>query len=79
MRINSDKINADLWKYIQTRVNELFTKKKYSSKLKQDIQDALSEKVGGTFLWVSLILKDISETTVIFKIRTKLQSLFRSL
>ncbi len=77
--IDSSKINADLWKYIQTRVNELFTKKKYSSKLKQDIQDTLSEKAEKTFLWVSLILKDISETTVIFKVRTKLQSLSSSL
>jgi len=79
IRIDSGKINADLLNYIHTRVNELFTKKKYSSKLKQDIQGILSEKAGGTFLWVSLILKDISETTVIFKVRTKLQSLSLSL
>jgi len=79
VRIDSSKINADLWKYIQTRVNELSTKKKYPSKLKQDIQGTLSEKAGGTFLWVSLILKDISETTVISKVRTKLQSLPSSL
>ncbi len=77
--IDSSKINADLWKYIQTRVNELSTKKKYPSKLKQDIQDVLSKKAGGTFLWVSLVLKDISETTVISKVRTKLQSLPSSL
>ncbi len=77
--IDSDKINTDLLNYIHTRVNELFTKKNYSSKLKQDIQIALSEKVEETFLWVSLILKDISETTVIFKIRTKLSSLSSSL
>ncbi len=79
VRIDSGKINADLWKYIHTRVNELSTKKKYPSKLKQDIQGTLSEKAGGTFLWVSLILKDISETTVISKVRTKLQSLPSSL
>ncbi len=79
VRIDSSKINADLWKYIHTRVNELSTKKKYPSKLKQDIQGTLFEKAGGTFLWVSLILKDISETTVISKVRTKLQSLPSSL
>jgi len=79
IRIDSGRINADLLNYIQTRVNELSTKKKYPSKLKQDIQGALSEKAGGTFLWVSLILKDISETTVISKVRTKLQSLPSSL
>jgi len=48
--IDSDKINTDLLNYIHTRVNELFTKKNYSSKLKQDIQIALSEKVEETFL-----------------------------
>ena len=79
IRIDSDKINADLLNYIQTRVNKLFTKKNYSLKLKQDIQIALSEKVKKTFLWVSLILKDISETKIIFKIRTKLQLLSSSL
>jgi len=79
VRIDSGKINADLWKYIHTRINELSTKKKYPSKLKQDIQGTLSEKAGGTFIWVSLILKDISETTVISKVRTKLQSLPSSL
>jgi len=79
VRIDSGKINDDLRKYIHTRVNELSTKKKYPSKLKQDIQGTLSEKAGGTFLWVSLILKDISETTVISKVRTKLQSLPSSL
>ena len=75
VRIDSGKINGDLLKYIQTRVNELSTKKKYPPKLKQDIQSALSEKAGGTFLWVSLVLKDISETTITSKVRTKLQSL----
>jgi ankyrin repeat protein len=77
--IDSGKINADLLKYIQTRVNELSVKKKYPLKLKKDIQDALSEKAGGTFLWVSLILKDISGTTITSKVRTKLQSLPSSL
>ncbi len=79
IHIDSSKINADLEKYIQTRVNELFTKKKYSSKLKQDIQIALSEKVEKTFLWVSLVLEDISKVTAFFMIREKLQSLSSSL
>ncbi len=79
IRIDSGKINADLSKYVDTRVNELSTKKNYPPKLKQDIQVVLSEKAGGTFLWVSLILKDISETTVISKVRTKLSSLPSSL
>ncbi len=34
IHIDSDKINADLLNYIQTRVNEFFMKKKYSLKLK---------------------------------------------
>ncbi len=54
-------------------------KKKYSSKLKQDIQTALSEKAEGTFLWVSLVLEDISKVTAFFMVRGKLQSLPLSL
>ena len=54
-------------------------KKKYSSKLKQDIQTALSEKAEGTFLWVSLVLEDISKVTAVSMVRGKLQSLPSSL
>ena len=66
VHIDSDKINADLFKYIQTRVNELLKKKNYSQKLQQDIQNVLFKKAEGTFLWVSLILNDIFKTTVTF-------------
>ena len=48
--INSDKINADFLNYVHIRVNELFIKKNYSLKLKQDIQTALSEKAKEIFL-----------------------------
>jgi hypothetical protein len=60
LRIDSGKINADLEKFIDTRVDELSNEKKYTDKLTQSVKDALKQKAGGTFLWVSLILKDLA-------------------
>jgi len=79
MHIDSGKINADLFKYIRTKVDELFTRKSYSSILKFDIQNALSEKAEGTFLWVSLVLEDISKAAILSQVRKRLQSLSSSL
>ncbi len=79
VRIDSGKINADLFEYIRTKVDELSTRKSYPSILKFDIQNALSEKAGGTFLWVSLVLEDISKAAVLSQVRKRLQSLPSSL
>jgi len=79
VRIDSGKINADLFEYIRTKVDELSTRKRYPSILKFDIQNALSEKAGGTFLWVSLVLEDISKAAVLSQVRKRLQSLPSSL
>ncbi len=79
VRIDSGKINADLFKYIRTKVDELSTRKSYPSILKFDIQNALSEKAEGTFLWVSLVLEDISKAAVLSQVRKRLQSLPSSL
>lgn len=73
--IDSGKINTDLSKYIKTKVTELSKKKNYPPKLEQDIQDALSEKAGGTFLWVSLVINDISKAKRTSEARKKLHSL----
>ena len=77
--IDSGQINTDLYRYIQTKVDKLSRRKHYPSKLKQEIQNALSEKAGRTFLWVSLAINDISMTKSISEVRKKLYSLPSSL
>ena len=75
VRIDSGGINVDISNYIQIRVNELLVKKNYPQNLTQYIQDVLSKKAEGTFLWVSLVLHELSKITVISKVRRILESL----
>ena len=79
LRIDSGKVNADLSKFIQVKVNDLSKKKKFPPQLKQDVEDALKKKAEGTFLWASLVINDISKTTLASKVRKKLQALPSSL
>ena len=62
LQIDSGRVNGDLYKFIDMKVNELSVRKKYSSKLKERIKDELVEKAGGTFLYVSLVLNDLNRT-----------------
>ena len=51
------------------------TRKRYSATLKEMIKRALTEKAGGTFLYVSLVLNDLNTTKVQSLVRKKLQEL----
>ena len=79
LRIDSGKVNADLSKFIQVKVNDLSKKKDFPPQLKQDVEDALKNKAEGTFLWASLVIDDISKTKLASKVRKKLQALPSSL
>ncbi|PMD29581.1 hypothetical protein L207DRAFT_445284, partial [Hyaloscypha variabilis F] len=61
LQIDSGRINDDLSRFIDSRVDEISKQKAYSSKLAQTVKDALMAKAGGTFLYTSLALDDISE------------------
>lgn len=57
------------------KVKELPRWEDYPPKLKNDIKTTLINKAGGTFLWASLVLNDISKTKMTSKIREKLEGL----
>ena len=75
IQIDSGKVNQDLSKFINLKVDELATKKRYSSDTKNMIKQALTEKAGGTFLYVSLVLDDLKKTKITSQVRQKLQML----
>ena len=75
IQIDSGKVNKDLSKFIDVKVDELSTRKKYRSDTRQMIKHALTEKAGGTFLYVSLVLDDLKTTKTTLQVRQRLQKL----
>ena len=74
LRVDSAKVNADLSKFIQVKVNDLSRKKRYSDELKNKVQSALITKAEGTFLWASLVLADL-ESCYKHQVEKKLRTL----
>jgi Calcineurin-like phosphoesterase/NACHT domain/Ankyrin repeats (3 copies)/Putative serine esterase (DUF676) len=74
IRIDSEKVNTDLSKYITEKVNDLVTKKHYPDNLRKDVETALTESANGTFLWVSFVLRDLAEARM-YQVRAKLKNL----
>jgi hypothetical protein len=74
IRVDSEKVNHDLSKYITERVHDLASKKHYSEELRKDVEAALTQQAMGTFLWVSFVLKDLAESRM-YQVRMKLQNL----
>jgi ankyrin repeat protein len=77
--IRLDHINTDLSRFMEIRVRELVRRKAWTFKEEKMIREALMEKVDGTFLWVSLVLEDISTIKMKSKISEKLRTLPSSL
>ena len=75
LQIDSGKVNHDLSKFIDVKVDELCKIKKYTSGLKEKIKSALTEKAGGTFLYVSLVLHDLKKAKISSQVTRKLQEL----
>ena len=73
LRLDPAKIKFDVSRFIDDKVDRL--PDHYPHALKQEIKTTLSNKSGGSFLWASLVLCDISKTTVPSKVRGKLRSL----
>lgn len=61
LRITFAVINEDLAKFIGHRVEILSQDQEYSDALGNDVESALKSKAGGTFLWASMILDDLSK------------------
>ena len=75
LQVDSGRVNHDLNEFINVRVDELSKMKGYKSPLKEKIRSALTEKAGGTFLYVSLVLHDLKKTIISSQVTQKLKEL----
>jgi hypothetical protein len=75
LRIDSAKVNNDLSLFINDRVRDLYKGEEDTDDLEKMVRDALTNKVGGTFLWVSLFLKDLDKNDDEETVSQKLQDL----
>ncbi|KAI5861008.1 WD40-repeat-containing domain protein [Durotheca rogersii] len=57
---NRDEISQAVKSYIKRKVDELESLKKYDSKLRDDVESYLTANADGTFLWVSLICRELA-------------------
>ncbi|KAF7511786.1 hypothetical protein GJ744_003517 [Endocarpon pusillum] len=75
MRVTSAKIDNDLATFINESIEKLSQNRQWSKSLKEKVKKELKTRAGGTFLWTSLILKDLGETTSNGKIHKKILKL----
>ena len=75
LQVDSGKVNNDLSKFIDVRVDELSSTNEYNPAQKNLIKNALIEKAGGTFLYVSLVVQDLAEAETFSEVRQALQDL----
>ena len=75
LQVDSGRVNDDLSKFISVRVDELSTTNEYGPEQKNMIQSALTEKAGGTFLYVSLVLQDLAKAETFEEVMPTLQDL----
>ncbi|KAN0081738.1 hypothetical protein V8E54_003036 [Elaphomyces granulatus] len=64
LAVDQGKANADLTRFISNKSKEISEEKSWPDNLQKYVKDVLVEKAGGTFLWASLVLKELEETQV---------------
>ncbi|KAL2889223.1 Vegetative incompatibility protein HET-E-1 [Ceratocystis lukuohia] len=60
IEINQDSVSAAVDSYITLKVDQLARQKKYDNDLKLDILECLRSNAEGTFLWVALVVQELS-------------------
>ena len=75
LQVDSGRVNNDLSKFINIKIDELSTTNEYQPGQKNMIKRALTEKAGGTFLYVSLVVQDLAEAETFSEVRQALQDL----
>ena len=64
LAVDQGKANADLTRFISNKSKEISIEKRWPGNLQNYVQDFLVQKAGGTFLWASLVLKELEKTRV---------------
>jgi hypothetical protein len=61
LELNAESISAAVGKYIQHKVDELATLRRYDNKTRDAVQDHLSSNANDTFLWVALVCQGLAK------------------
>ena len=75
IRVDTGKVNDDLSKFINIRVDELSRKKGYQPNQKDIIKRTLTDKAGGSFLYVSIVLHELQKAKIFSQVIQNLQKL----
>ncbi|KAK4166938.1 WD40-repeat-containing domain protein [Cladorrhinum sp. PSN259] len=80
LELNEDRLSKAVDIYIDRRVSELEAIKD-DGPLKQQIKDRMRQKANGTFLWVSLVFKELQEVQVwdVLKVSDEVPATLKSL
>ena len=57
LELNSSHISSAVDAFINVKVHELASRKKYDDKLREEVRSYLQDNAGGTFLWVALVCR----------------------
>jgi hypothetical protein len=74
LELNSRHISKAVMAFISFKVDQLATMLKYDSNTRIEVQELLCEKAEGTFLWVSLVCKEL-ERVPLYRTRSVLREL----
>jgi hypothetical protein len=76
LELNSTHVSRAVTTFINYKVHELAARKKYDTKLQEEVKNQLCEKAEATFLWVALACKRLSDEEVpLWKTRSVLEDL----
>ncbi|KAF7552936.1 hypothetical protein G7Z17_g3962 [Cylindrodendrum hubeiense] len=78
LRLDSSEVNIDLFEYIKLKVEDLARRNGYPGILEANVKEALETQAGGSFLWVSLMIKEL-ESKLAYEVAGKLKDLPRGL
>lgn len=62
VHMSREKISGDLIRFIETEVEAIAFSQEWSPDLRQTVEATLKGRTGGTFLWVSLVLRSSAQT-----------------
>jgi hypothetical protein len=78
LEVEASQVSRAVAAFVDYKVQRLLTVRKYSTKLQAEIQQQLRDKAEGTFLWVSMVCKEL-EKVPLYRTREVLQTMPRGL
>ncbi|KAF8520711.1 hypothetical protein BDD12DRAFT_904904 [Trichophaea hybrida] len=73
--LHTENLREDIDDFVRAKVHDLAERKQFLPSIESDIQNFLMEGADGMFLWVSLVLQELSKSDTINELRGKLKAL----